>query len=165
MPLFPILFLPRLPRRIGPLACSYPCRLRPDHIQSDGYSVFKVHCEMAMFTDPMGPAKKSSHYVWTKGCPKRSSFEKFLLFFALLCRKPGGINEALHLLSHGKGLLWGCLGKIIWFLCASGTPSSSVAAIVHPSPREEHAMGWHTPKSKSEVSCGFAGSQVLCFSS
>ncbi len=26
-------------------------------------------------------------------------------------------------------------------------------------------MRWHTPKSKSEVSCGFAGSQVFCFSS
>ena len=59
--------------------------LRPDHIQSDGYSVFKVHCEMAMFTDPMGPAKKSSHYVWTKGCQKRSSFEKFLLFISPFC--------------------------------------------------------------------------------
>ena len=59
----------------------------------------------------------------------------------------------------------GVLGKNNWFLRASGTPSPAAAAIVHPSPHEEHAMRWHTPKSKSEVSCGFAGSQVFCFSS
>jgi len=57
------------------------------------------------------------------------------------------------------------MGVLRKILHPFGTPSPSVAAIVHPSPREEHAMGWHTPKSKSEVSCGFAGSQVFCFSS
>ena len=47
----------------------------------------------------------------------------------------------------------------------SGSQTSpSAAAIVHPSPSGEQVMGWHPPKSKSEVSCGFAGSQVFCFS-
>ena len=83
MPLFPIPFLPRLPRRIGPLACSYPCRLRPGHIQSGGYSVFKVHC----------------------------------------------------------------------------------ARIVRPALQKQQAKKWPLPKSKSEVSCGFAESQVFRFPS
>ena len=67
--------------------------LRPGHISSDGYSVFKLHCEMAMFTDPTGPAKKSSHYVWTKGCRKRGLFRAFLE------------KSFLHLLSHRKSCL------------------------------------------------------------
>ena len=37
-------------------------------------------CERALFANPMGPAKKTSHYVWTKGCQKRSSFENFFRF-------------------------------------------------------------------------------------
>ena len=83
VPLFPIPFLPRSPRRIGPLACSYPCRLRPGHIQSGGYSVFKVHC----------------------------------------------------------------------------------ARIVRPALQKQQAKKWPLPKSKSEVSCGFAESQVFRFPS
>ena len=135
MPLFPIPFLPRSPRRIGPLvrfvvasSVSLAPALRRELVRfaapllpeksgdfsgtslsrtSPGpypigrlFSFQGALCERAMFSGPMGPAKKSSHYVWTKGCQKRSSFEKFLLFFALLCRKSGGFNEALHLLSH-----------------------------------------------------------------
>lgn len=91
--------------------------LRPDHIQSDGYSVFKVHCEMARFTDPMGPAKKSSHYVWTKGRQKRSSFEKFLLFFRPSVPQAGRIQRGPSLVKPLERPFMGVLGKI--FFCVN----------------------------------------------
>ena len=121
-------------------------------------------CKRAMLTNPMGPAKKSSHYVWTKGCQKRSSFEKFLLFFRPSVPQAGRIQRGPSLVKPLERPFMGVLGKNL-FLRESGTPLPSVAAIVHSSPREEQVMGWHPPKSKSEVSCGFARSQVLCFSS
>lgn len=71
---------------------------------------------------PGWPGEKSSHYVWTKGCQKRSSFEKFLIFFVLLCCKPGGFNGALHLLSHWKGRLWGCSRNIFFIRSALHRP-------------------------------------------
>ena len=164
VPLFPIPFLPRIPRRIGPLACSYPCRLRPGHIQSDDYSVFKVHCARGRCLRTQWARRKSPLTMFgQRGAKKEVVLKNFFYFFVLLCRKPGGFTEALYLLSHWKGRLWGCLGNI--FLHPFGTPSPSVAAIVHPSPCEEQVMEWHPPKSKSEVSCGFARSQDLCFSS
>ena len=70
-----------------------------------------------------------------RGAKKEVVLRNFFYFFALPCRKPGGFNEALHLLSHWKGRLWGCLENI--FLHPFGTPSPSAAAIVHSLPREE----------------------------
>ena len=138
--------------------------LRPDHIQSDGYSVFKVHCARGRCLRTQWAWRKSPLTMFgQRGAKKEVVLRNFFYFFALPCRKPGGFNEAIHLLSHWKGCLWGCLGKIIWFLRASGTPLASVAAIVHSLPREEQVMGWHPSKSKSEVSCGFARSLDLCF--
>ena len=89
--------------------------LRPDHIQSDGYSVFKVHCERALFANPMGSAKSPLTMFGQRGAKKEVVLKNFFYFFVLLCRKPGGFTEALYLLSHWKGRLWGCLGKIIGF--------------------------------------------------
>jgi len=99
----------------------------------------------------MGPAKKSSHYVWTKGCQKRSSFEKFLLFFLPSAPQAGWIQRSPSLVKPLERPFMGDVVENICFFCEPYTPLPSVVAIVHPSPREEHATGWHTPKSNRIV--------------
>ena len=90
--------------------------LCPDHIQSDGYSVFKVHCVRGRCFQAQWVRQKSPLTMFgQRGAKKEVILRNFFCFFALLCRKSGGFNEDLHLLSHGKGRLWGCLGKLFCF--------------------------------------------------
>ena len=69
-------------------------------------------CERALFANPMGSAKSPLTMFGQRGAKKEVVLKNFFYFFALLCRKPGGFNEALHLLSHGEGGSWGCSENI-----------------------------------------------------
>ena len=140
VPLFPIPFLPRSPRRIGPLVrfvVASSVSLAPTSMRelvhfaapplpekagdfsgtplsrtSPGpypigrlFSFQGALCERALFANPMGSAKSPLTMFGQRGAKKEVVLRIFFYFFALLCRKPGGFNEALHLLSHWKGRL------------------------------------------------------------
>ena len=146
--MFPIPFLPRIPRRIGPLACSYPCRLRPGHIQSDDYSVFKVHC--ARIVRPA--LQKQQAKKWP--LPKSKSEVSCGFAESQVFRFPSHKRrKALKTLGFPRGSKNG--PSFQKFFVFSVFPSG--LRIVPPITRKHYATAWHIAKLRSQDSCGFAG--------